>query len=126
MRELILDPAGMKDSTFEQPLPPERAARAANAHPWNGVLQYKVVGMSIQKWRLLAFGPRQVIWPVSEAESCGLSVARSSALGLKQETVMEMLRPNYQIKRLAKISLAWLGLRRCEIEESGLAMVGRG
>jgi CubicO group peptidase (beta-lactamase class C family) len=34
MRELVLDPLGMTDSTYEQPLPPPRAAMAATAHPW--------------------------------------------------------------------------------------------
>jgi CubicO group peptidase (beta-lactamase class C family) len=36
MRELVLDPLGMADSTYEQPLPPQRAAVAATAHPWKG------------------------------------------------------------------------------------------
>jgi CubicO group peptidase (beta-lactamase class C family) len=36
MRELILDPLGMADSTFEQPLAAPMAARAAVAHPLNG------------------------------------------------------------------------------------------
>jgi len=36
MRELVLDPLGMADSTYEQPLPAARAAAAATAHPWKG------------------------------------------------------------------------------------------
>jgi CubicO group peptidase (beta-lactamase class C family) len=32
MRALVLDPAGMKHSTYEQPLPPSRAKEAATAH----------------------------------------------------------------------------------------------
>jgi CubicO group peptidase (beta-lactamase class C family) len=37
MRDLVLEPAGMMDSSFAQPLPAAIAARAARAHPWNGV-----------------------------------------------------------------------------------------
>lgn len=37
MRELVLDPAGMKQSTFEQPLPARLVPRAAVAHDWDGV-----------------------------------------------------------------------------------------
>jgi CubicO group peptidase (beta-lactamase class C family) len=36
MRELVLDPLGMKHSTFEQPLPEKWAKSAATAHPWKG------------------------------------------------------------------------------------------
>jgi CubicO group peptidase (beta-lactamase class C family) len=36
MRELVLTPAGMKDSTYEQPLPSARAASAATGHRSNG------------------------------------------------------------------------------------------
>ncbi|OFV88654.1 MAG: hypothetical protein A2V74_00360 [Acidobacteria bacterium RBG_16_70_10] len=36
MWELLLDPIGMSDSTYEQPLPAARAAQAATAHPWKG------------------------------------------------------------------------------------------
>ncbi len=32
MRELVLDPIGMTNSTYEQPLPPNRRAQAAHAH----------------------------------------------------------------------------------------------
>ena len=36
MRELVFDPVGMKHSTFEQPLPANRAKIAATAHPYKG------------------------------------------------------------------------------------------
>jgi CubicO group peptidase (beta-lactamase class C family) len=36
MRRLVLDPAGMVSSSYEQPLPPERAALAARAHDDEG------------------------------------------------------------------------------------------
>ena len=37
MRTLVLNPLGMGDSTFEQPLPDDWATRAATAHPWKGI-----------------------------------------------------------------------------------------
>lgn len=36
MRELVLDPAGMSRSGYEQPLPPDRHGRAASAHRGDG------------------------------------------------------------------------------------------
>lgn len=36
MRSLVLDPLGMRNSTYEQPLPADWATRAATAHPWKG------------------------------------------------------------------------------------------
>ncbi len=36
MRELVLDPLGMSNSTYEQPLPPEREKQAARAHSGSG------------------------------------------------------------------------------------------
>jgi CubicO group peptidase (beta-lactamase class C family) len=92
MRELILDPAGMKDSTFEQPLPSEKAARAAKAHPWNGV--------PIQGgWHVYPEMAAAGLWTTaSDLARLGSEVMRAfrgerSALGLKRETIMEMLRP---------------------------------
>ena len=38
MRWLVLDPLGMVDSTYEQPLPPDKVRVAASAHPWKGRL----------------------------------------------------------------------------------------
>jgi CubicO group peptidase (beta-lactamase class C family) len=37
-RDLVLDPLGMRDSTFEQPLPPQLASRAARGHDPDGAL----------------------------------------------------------------------------------------
>ncbi len=92
MRELILDPAGMKDSTFEQPLPPEKAARAAKGHSWNGV--------PIQGgWHIYPEMAAAGLWTTaSDLARLGSEVMRAfrgekQALGLKQESVLEMLHP---------------------------------
>ncbi|HEU4324750.1 MAG TPA: serine hydrolase [Roseiflexaceae bacterium] len=37
MRRLVLDPLGLTNSTYEQPLPAGWAGRAATAHPWKGI-----------------------------------------------------------------------------------------
>jgi len=36
MRKTVLDPLGMANSTYEQPLPVSRTRAAATAHPWKG------------------------------------------------------------------------------------------
>jgi CubicO group peptidase (beta-lactamase class C family) len=36
MRELVFEPLGLKNSTYEQPLPAALAGQAATAHPWKG------------------------------------------------------------------------------------------
>jgi len=37
MRHYVLDPLGMVDSTYEQPLPVSWSTRAATAHPWKSI-----------------------------------------------------------------------------------------
>lgn|SRR5215813_3364517 len=122
MRELILDPAGMKDSTFEQLLPPEKAARTAKGHRWNGV---PIQGGGHVYPEISAAG----LWTTaSDLAHLGSEVMRvfrgEPALGLKQETVMEMLHPNCQTRRLAKISPGLAGLAAVRMKNSRLAMVG--
>jgi CubicO group peptidase (beta-lactamase class C family) len=82
----------MKDSTFEQPLPAEKALRVAKGHPWNGV---RIQGGWYVYPEMAAAG----LWTTaSDLARLGSGVMRAfhgdgPALGLKQETVMEMLRP---------------------------------
>jgi CubicO group peptidase (beta-lactamase class C family) len=91
MRELILDPAGMKDSTFEQPLPAEKAL---------GAKRPSRNGVPIQGgWHVYPEMAAAGLWTTaSDLARLGSGVIRAfhgggPALGLKQETVMEMLRP---------------------------------
>jgi len=92
MRELILEPVGMGDSTFEQPLPAELAARAATAHFWSGM---PVAGGSHVYPEMAAAG----LWTTA-SDLARLAVAflralrgEPSPLPLKPETVASMLRP---------------------------------
>jgi CubicO group peptidase (beta-lactamase class C family) len=92
MRELVLDPAGMHDSTFEQPLPPAMAARAATGHPWSSV---PVPG----GWHVYPEMAAAGLWTTpGDLVRLGSAVMRAlrgrdSALGLKRGTVAAMLRP---------------------------------
>jgi CubicO group peptidase (beta-lactamase class C family) len=92
MRELVLGPTGMHDSTFEQPLPSAMASRAATGHPWNGV---PVPG----GWHVYPEMAAAGLWTTaSDLARLGAAVMRTlhgrdSALGLKSETVAAMLRP---------------------------------
>jgi CubicO group peptidase (beta-lactamase class C family) len=109
MRELILDPAGMKDSTFEQPLQPGRAARAAKAHTWNGV--------PIQGgWRVYPEMAAAGLWTTaSDLARLGSEVMKTfrgkkPALGLEQETFMEMLHPQLPDQKVGQdfSGLGWV------------------
>jgi CubicO group peptidase (beta-lactamase class C family) len=92
MRELVLDPLGMADSTFELPLPTALAARAATAHPWNGV-------QTRGGWHVYPEMAAAGLWTTAgDLARLGTELMRTlrgdrSPLGLRQETVAAMLRP---------------------------------
>jgi CubicO group peptidase (beta-lactamase class C family) len=108
MRELILDPLGMTDSTFEQPLPSEMAARAATAHPWNGV-------QTRGGWHVYPEMAAAGLWTTAgDLARLGTEVMRTlwgdrSPLGLKQDTVAEMLRPQLPDQKVGQdfVGLGW-------------------
>ena len=92
MRELILAPLGMADSTFEQPLPAPMAVRAAVAHPLNG---QPLSGGAHVYPEMAAAG----LWTTA-ADLSRLAVelmralrGERSALPLKTESVQSMLQP---------------------------------
>jgi CubicO group peptidase (beta-lactamase class C family) len=108
MRELILDPVGMADSTFEQPLPVAIAARAATAHPLNG--QPLAGGWNVYP-EMAAAG----LWTTA-ADLSRLAVSlvqalreEQSALPLKTETVAAMLRPQLADEGIGEhfVGLGW-------------------
>jgi CubicO group peptidase (beta-lactamase class C family) len=57
LRDDVLRPIGMVNSTYEQPLPPERDRNAARAHDREG--RSRRSGMSIPRWRPRACGRRR-------------------------------------------------------------------
>ena len=92
MRELVLDPLGMARSSYEQPLPEERARTAATAHPWKS---RPVPG----RWHIYPEMAAAGLWTTpSDLARAGTSVQRALQGGegtlLSRATVTEMLTPS--------------------------------
>ncbi len=90
-RELVLDPLGMEHSTYEQPLPPERSAAAATAHPWKS---RPLPG----RWHIYPEMAAAGLWTTaSDLARAGLELQRALRGDpprlLRRETVAEMLKP---------------------------------
>lgn len=90
LRELVLDPLGMKHSTYEQPLPAARAAVAATAHPWKS---RPLPG----KWHIYPEMAAAGLWTTpSDLARAGIELQRTLRGDpprlLKRETVEEMLK----------------------------------
>lgn len=108
MRELVLDPLGMSDSSFEQPLPSDAAAKVAMAHPWNGV---QTPGGYHVYPEMAAAG----LWTTAaDLARLGTEVMRAlrgdpSKLGLSQETIACMLRPQLPDQKIGEafVGLGW-------------------
>jgi CubicO group peptidase (beta-lactamase class C family) len=108
MRDLILDPLGMADSTFEQPLPAPMAARAAVAHPLNG--QPLAGGANVYP-EMAAAG----LWTTAaDLSRLAVEVMRTlrgerSALPLKLETVQSMLQPQLPAQAIGEhfVGIGW-------------------
>jgi CubicO group peptidase (beta-lactamase class C family) len=108
MHELILEPVGMLDSTFEQPPPAEFAARAATAHFWNGL---PVAG----GWHVYPEMAAAGLWTTAgDLARLAVAVMRTlrgepSALPLKPESVASMLRPQLPDQKPGQdfVGLGW-------------------
>jgi CubicO group peptidase (beta-lactamase class C family) len=91
MRELVLEPAGAYNSTYQQPLPAEWAKKAATAHPW---ASKPLPGKHHLYPEMAAAG----LWSTpSDLARLGIEVMRAwrgdeDAL-IKPATAQEMLRP---------------------------------
>lgn len=91
MRELVLDPLGMYDSTYEQPLPETRRAEAAVGHHADGTPLWG-------KWNAYAAMAAAGLW-TTPRDLCLLAVEVQRAVGdgggtlLTKETAEQMLTP---------------------------------
>lgn len=91
LRELVLDPLEMKSSTYEQPLPPARAAFAATAHPWKS---RPLPG----RWHIYPEMAAAGLWTTpSDLARAGIELQRTLRGDpprlLQRATVAEMLKP---------------------------------
>jgi CubicO group peptidase (beta-lactamase class C family) len=108
MRELIFDPLALQNSTFAQPLPPDQAACAATAHPWNGV---PIPG----RWHVYPEMAAAGLWTTAgDLGRIGCEFFRalkgeSSPLGLSAESAAEMLKPQLptELEGERFIGLGW-------------------
>lgn len=101
MRETVFDKIGMEDSTYEQPLPPARADKAASGTYANGK---SVVG----KWHVYPEMAAGGLWTTPSdlaklAIDVGLSKRGKSNRVLSQSTAAEMLKA--QMPRVEEIAL---------------------
>lgn len=91
MKETVLDPIGMVDSTFQQPLSPEKAALAASAHRANG----KVIN---GQWHVYPELAAAGLW-TTPSDLCRYaielqkSIAGESNKVISQEMAQKMLTP---------------------------------
>lgn len=85
-RELVLEPLGMKNSTYEQPLPTSRAGQAANGYRGDG----KVVP---GKWHTYPEQAAAGLWTTPSDLARVVFEMQSGGKILKSETVEAMLKP---------------------------------
>jgi CubicO group peptidase (beta-lactamase class C family) len=91
MRDSVLDPLGMTNSTFEQPLPPEREKQAARAHDGSG-------RRKDQKWHVYPEMAAAGLWTTPTDLSKLLIEVQLALLGrsnrvLSQKMMQEMVTP---------------------------------
>jgi CubicO group peptidase (beta-lactamase class C family) len=93
MREWVLGPVGMEDSTYEEPLPPARRSQAATAHPWKGL---PLPG----RWHVYPEMAAAGLWTTSsDLARAGIEVQkalRGESRLLSKDTASEMLTPQIQ------------------------------
>ncbi|MBD2244893.1 serine hydrolase [Nostoc sp. FACHB-888] len=107
MRELVLDPLDMTNSTYQQPLPNDWSEKAATAHPFSGI---PLEGKHHVYPEMAAAG----LWTTaSDLAKVGVELLRVlhgfSPIVWSKETVEEMLRPQ-QIEQTQGVNESFVGL----------------
>ena len=108
MRELVLAPLGMKDSSYEQPPSSRLADRAAAGHPLNGI-------PTPGGWHVYPEMAAAGLWTTAgDLARLGTALLRGlrgeiTGLGLSRESLVAMLRPQLpdQTKGSDFVGLAW-------------------
>lgn len=105
MRELVLEPLGMINSTYQQPLTPDKAVKAATAHPLNGT---PLGGKYFIYPEMAAAG----LWTTpTDLAKLGVELMRvlhGQSLLWSQKTIEEMLRP--QTEQSGGVDSLFVGL----------------
>lgn len=101
MRELVFEPLGLTDSTYEQPLPRRWAERAATAHPWKGI---PLKGKFHTYPEMAAAG----LWTTAkDLATVGVELLRvlhdrNAHILLTKETIEAMLRPQLDSQQVGE------------------------
>ena len=108
MDELVFQPLGMIDSTYEQPLPKRRAKKAATAHPWQGI---PLKGKFHTYPEMAAAG----LWTTAtDLAKVGVELlqvlhSRKEPTLLTKETIGAMLRPQLDHQKIGEGEFVGLG-----------------
>ena len=117
MRELVLEPLGLINSTYEQPLPKRWAKRAATAHPWKGI---PLKGKFHTYPEMAAAG----LWTTAtDLAKVGVELQkvlhdRKAQALLTKETIETMLRPQLDHQKVGEGEFVGLGFF-CNGKEEG-------
>jgi CubicO group peptidase (beta-lactamase class C family) len=108
IRELVINPLGLTDSTYEQPLPQHLKIHAAAGHPWKGI---PIVGESHIHPEMAAAG----LWTTAtDLAKVGIELIQilnncSTRNFLTEDTVTSMLCPQLEKQKVGDARFAGIG-----------------
>ncbi|MEZ4862857.1 MAG: serine hydrolase domain-containing protein [Caldilineaceae bacterium] len=108
MRELVLEPLGLRHSTYEQPLPKVWATSAATAHPWKGI---PLQGSHHIYPEMAAAGLWTTATDLAQVGVELLQVLHDKKMPtlVKKETILAMLQPQLKHQKAGDGEFAGLG-----------------